>query len=106
MAEEAEMGLQGKLMAGLVLCVAAGVATAANAQGVVTGKTVTVKGCVQWLPPGCKKLGGYVLNEAVPYVPVESYVVVTGKVTNYSGACFAPRLTDIRWKATKGSCLR
>lgn len=101
------MGLGNKVMTGLALCAALGFASAANAQAnLIKGKTVTVKGCVQLLPPPCKKLGGYVLNDAVPYVPTEHYVVVTGKVTDYSGICGAPRLTEIRWKATKGSCVR
>jgi hypothetical protein len=100
------MGLRGKLMTGLALCAAVGFTTAADAQGVITGKTITVKGCVQLAPPPCKKLGGYVLNDAVPYVPMESYVIVTGKLTNYSGICGAPRLTDIKWKAAKRGCAR
>jgi len=99
--------LRNKVMTGLALCAALGFATAANAQAnLIRGKTVTVKGCVQLLPPPCKKLGGYVLNDAVPLVPTEAYVVVSGRVTDYSGICGAPRLTDIRWKATKGSCAR
>jgi hypothetical protein len=94
------------LMTALALCAAAGFATTADAQGAIRGKTVTVKGCVQFLPPPCKKLGGYVLNDAVPYVPTETYVVVTGKVTDNSGICGAPRLTEIKWKPARGSCVR
>ena len=91
-------------MAGLALCVVAGFAGSANAQGAIKGKMVTVKGCAQFLPPPCKKLGGYVLNDAVPGVPTETYVVVTGKVTDNSGICGAPRLTSITWKAAKHAC--
>ena len=101
------MGLGNKVMTGLALCAALGFATAAHAQAIlIRGKTVTVKGCVQLLPPPCKKLGGYVLNDAVPLVPIDAYVVVTGRTTDYSGICGAPRLTDIRWKATKRGCVR
>jgi len=107
MAGEAELGLHRKVVTGVALCAALGFASAANAQAnLIKGKTVTVKGCVQLVPPPCKKLGGYVLNDAVPLVPTEAYVVVTGRLTDYSGICGAPRLTDIRWKATKRSCVR
>ena len=105
MVEEPDMARGIGLVTGLALC-AAGFATTADAQGMIKGKTVTVKGCVQFTPPPCKKLGGYVLNDAVPGVPVQTYVVVTGKITDNSGICGAPRLTDIKWKAAKGTCAR
>jgi hypothetical protein len=39
-------------------------------------------------------------------VPTETPVIVTGKVTNHSGICGAPRLTEIKWKAARGACAR
>jgi hypothetical protein len=105
-AEEGFMRARIGFFAGLVVCMASFASTADAQQGVIKGKAITVKGCVQFLPPPCKKLGGYVLNDAVPYVPTETYVVVTGKVTQHSGLCGAPRLTDITWKPAKGACAR
>jgi hypothetical protein len=101
---EVHMIGQRALMTAVALCVAAGFASNADAQALVKGKTVTVKGCVALSPPPCKRLGGYVVNAAVPGVPTTEYIVVTGKVTDHSGVCLGQRLTDITWKPAKGSC--
>ena len=87
------------------LCAAAGFATTADAQAVPEGKSVTVKGCVFLQPPGCKRLGGYIVNAGMPAIPADAYVVATGKVSEYSGACFGPRLIDIKWKPSQGVCV-
>lgn len=68
----------------------------------------SISGCVSSVyPPGCKKLGGYLLNDSASTngrVPASGNVTVWGKPGLALSWCWVPEFNVVRWKANKKAC--
>ncbi|MET0276724.1 MAG: hypothetical protein ABW198_00200 [Pseudorhodoplanes sp.] len=68
----------------------------------------SISGCVNsTYPPGCKKLGGYLLNDSASAngrVPASGHVTVWGKPGLALSWCWSPEFNVVAWKPNNKVC--
>ncbi len=68
----------------------------------------SISGCVSSIyPPGCKKLGGYLLNDSASVngrVPASGHVTVWGKPGLALSWCWVPEFNVVTWKRNNKIC--
>ena len=94
--------------AAVLLALAAPAQAASKAKGQNLKGLKSISGCVNSIyPPGCKQLGGYLLNDsksANGRVPASGHVTVWGKPGIALSWCWKPEFDVVAWKRDTKAC--
>ena len=92
----------------LALSFATSANAASNAKKPNLAGLKSISGCVSSVyPPGCKKLGGYLLNDSASAngrVPASGPVTVWGKPGLRLSWCWVPEFNVVAWKPNNKAC--
>ena len=70
--------------------------------------TINIHGCARAVVPFCTVVlyrgVTYVLHNAAPPIPSNTYVRVTGKVSGTVGLCPGSQMAVVSWRKARGAC--